>query len=180
MFKAVYLLRSFSVTWSEVFTSTEIAEHVLRSIETKATTNFGNSLKVIFLVSLPYDKWNWESFFGHYGWILAMDQRRKSAVMTLPSVNEVYELLLCFFQTRTPRHLSFQFSGDFWCTAISSSCRVSQVLSFMSLLSNMKLINKDQRSSLGNEDEEKQLGLSTVKKCKKRIKEITMVLKKLK
>lgn len=50
----------------------------------------------------------------------------------------------------------------------------------MSLLSNMKLINKDQRSSLENEDEEKQLGLSTVKKRKKRIKEITMVLKKLK
>lgn len=44
----------------------------------------------------------------------------------------------------------------------------------------MKLINKDQRSSLGNEDEEKQLGLSTVKKRKERIKEITMVLKKLK
>ena len=73
MFKAVYLLRSFSVTWSEVFTSTEIAEHVLRSIETKATTNFGNSLKVIFLVSLPYDKSWIEKVFsvimvGYWPW----------------------------------------------------------------------------------------------------------------
>ena len=90
-------------------------------------------------------------------------------------------IVALFFSNKDAETLiRFQFSGDFWCTAISSSCRVSQVLSFMSLLSNMKLINKDQRSNLGNEDEEKQLGLSTVKKRKKRIKEITMVLKKLK
>lgn len=50
----------------------------------------------------------------------------------------------------------------------------------MFLLLNMKFINKDQRFSLGNEDEEKQLGLLIVKKCKKWIKEIIMVLKKLK